>query len=235
MKKEYWKRFFCFCLGAIIFSCISVYAVEYLSAKEISFTPNDSYWDVSNVEEAINSLYEGGGASYDIHGMKLVFDKDVNVVKHIYQEKEIFPIYWYGYYVLHEADPLTSWYESNTRTSFSYQKESVIVNRTLSSGSSQCVGGFTTPYKINLGKYQSFHVLVNNSNLTKARMHFVSRTGSVGSDTSNEANWLFYFPETVSEPTEFIADISNRSGWYYLAISSFCRAGTMDIAAIWLE
>jgi len=235
MKKEFQKRFLFFLFGAFLFGGTIVYASEYLSARDISFTPNNQQWKVSNLEEAINSLYEKKEVNYDIHGMTLAFDEETKRPKYLYQEKEILPIYWYGYSPLDGVEVLTPWYETNTQTSFSYQEESVVVNRSVSVTNSKCVGGFTTPFRINLGKYQSFHLLVNQSNLGNARMHFVSKNGNLGSETSNEVNWLVYLPATVSTPTEFVADISSNSGWYYLSVSSFCRAGTMDIAAIWLE
>ena len=57
MKKIFKSRIFSFILGAVIFSGISVCAYS-LSSNDISFTPENSNWKVSNVEEAINDLYK---------------------------------------------------------------------------------------------------------------------------------------------------------------------------------
>ena len=56
MKKIFKSRIFSFILGAVIFSGISVCAYS-LSSNDISFTPENSNWQVSNVEEAVNDLY----------------------------------------------------------------------------------------------------------------------------------------------------------------------------------
>ena len=46
-----------FILGIILCSGI-VYATSYL-ASDVLYTPNDKTWEVSNVEEVLNSLYDG--------------------------------------------------------------------------------------------------------------------------------------------------------------------------------
>ena len=57
MKMLLKSRIFMFALGAFIFGSISVYAYT-LNANEIQFTPNDSNWNVNNVSDAINNMYE---------------------------------------------------------------------------------------------------------------------------------------------------------------------------------
>lgn len=57
MKKIFKSRIFSFILGAVIFSGISVCAYS-LSSNDISFTPENNNWQVSNVEEAVNDLYD---------------------------------------------------------------------------------------------------------------------------------------------------------------------------------
>jgi len=57
MKKMIGSRVFSFILGALIFSGMTVFAYS-ISSKDISFTPSDSNWEVDNVEDAMNSLYE---------------------------------------------------------------------------------------------------------------------------------------------------------------------------------
>ena len=46
--------------GAIIFSSIGVVAVN-VAANNINFEPSDNSWNVSTVEEALNSLYTASG------------------------------------------------------------------------------------------------------------------------------------------------------------------------------
>jgi len=43
-------------ISGIIFTCVGVYASSYL-ASDISYSPIDSSWEVSNVSEALNDLY----------------------------------------------------------------------------------------------------------------------------------------------------------------------------------
>lgn len=56
LKKLFNSKIFCFLLGGIIFCSITVLATSVL-AKEIVFVPDDTTWEVNNVEDAINSLY----------------------------------------------------------------------------------------------------------------------------------------------------------------------------------
>ena len=46
-----------FILGGLIFGSIGIYAASYY-AKDVSYEPSDASWEVSNVNDAINSLYE---------------------------------------------------------------------------------------------------------------------------------------------------------------------------------
>ena len=45
-------------VGGIVFGSIGVVAATYFSAKDISFTPTNAEWTATNVEEAVNDLYE---------------------------------------------------------------------------------------------------------------------------------------------------------------------------------
>lgn len=79
MKKRNIKDLFTgFILGGVIFSGISVAAVT-LKANQVTYTPNDSSFKVTNVEEAINEMYKltsefssselielGGAGTYDL-------------------------------------------------------------------------------------------------------------------------------------------------------------------------
>ena len=46
-------------VGGIVFGGIGVVASTYFSASQVSFTPSDETWTVTNVEDAINDLYVG--------------------------------------------------------------------------------------------------------------------------------------------------------------------------------
>ena len=73
--KKIINSLFMFILGGIIFGSI-VYATTYY-AKDVAYEPTDASWEVSNVEEALNSLYSmetnnkkmillGSGTSFDL-------------------------------------------------------------------------------------------------------------------------------------------------------------------------
>lgn len=49
--------FFGLITGGILFGGIGVMATTYFSSSDVSFTPTDDSWDVSNVQDAIDSLY----------------------------------------------------------------------------------------------------------------------------------------------------------------------------------
>ena len=50
------KLIISFILGGIIFGSVGIYAASYL-ATDVSYTPTDSSWKVSNVNDALNELY----------------------------------------------------------------------------------------------------------------------------------------------------------------------------------
>lgn len=52
------NKLFYFLLGVLVFSGISVYATTTLLSKNVTFTPQNTNWQVSDVETALNSLYE---------------------------------------------------------------------------------------------------------------------------------------------------------------------------------
>ena len=56
MKKIIQSRVFLVIVCGLLFTSIGVYAANYY-AKDVTYTPGDETWKVSNVNEAINSLY----------------------------------------------------------------------------------------------------------------------------------------------------------------------------------
>ena len=73
---------FGFFIGAVIFSSIGVVAYS-LSAKDISFTPNNSNWQVDNINDAINDLYKSGGGDIEVllqNGYSYTFTEDYSKI-----------------------------------------------------------------------------------------------------------------------------------------------------------
>jgi len=58
MWKMLKSRLFYFMMGAILFSGITAYAATTLLSKDIGFVPDNSSWEVNNVQDALNDLYE---------------------------------------------------------------------------------------------------------------------------------------------------------------------------------
>jgi len=50
-------------LSGALLSGITVYAASTYLSKDVTFTPSNSSWEVSNVEEALNDLYENKSIS----------------------------------------------------------------------------------------------------------------------------------------------------------------------------
>ena len=77
MKKFIRNNIFGFILGGLIFGGIGIYAVSYY-AKDVTYTPGDKTWEVSNVEEALNSLYENKSSSsnltYITEAIKVIYN-----------------------------------------------------------------------------------------------------------------------------------------------------------------
>lgn len=57
LKRVLNNKIFIFVLGILLSSSVAVIAYS-LSSSEISFVPDDNSWEVNNVEDAINSLYD---------------------------------------------------------------------------------------------------------------------------------------------------------------------------------
>ncbi|MBR1416338.1 MAG: hypothetical protein IJ572_00780 [Bacilli bacterium] len=57
MKKIFKNPLFTFIIGTVIFSAVSVLAYSIVSSN-VGFTPKDSSWEVENVSEALDDLYD---------------------------------------------------------------------------------------------------------------------------------------------------------------------------------
>lgn len=76
MKKFIKSRIFSFMLGAVIFGSISVYAYS-LKSSDISFNPENSEWQVTNLEEAVNYLYS----------VSKEYNKEINIPNLYFNDK----------------------------------------------------------------------------------------------------------------------------------------------------
>ena len=57
------KLIIAFILGGIVFGSIGIYATTLYKATDIFYEPSDASWEVSNVNDAINSLYENAASN----------------------------------------------------------------------------------------------------------------------------------------------------------------------------
>ena len=58
MKKVFKNPLFTFILGVVIAASFSVYATVSILSSQVDYNPRDNTWDVNNVEDAINELYQ---------------------------------------------------------------------------------------------------------------------------------------------------------------------------------
>lgn len=78
------KTFIGIIIGGIIFGSIGVGAATLYYSNQVSYTPTDTSWQVSNVDEALNSLYSATADSsslqelVNIMGEKIIFNNVEN-------------------------------------------------------------------------------------------------------------------------------------------------------------
>ena len=58
MKKDSIKLIIAFILGGIFFGAFSVYATIMVVSSNVSYLPRDNEWNVENVEDALDELYD---------------------------------------------------------------------------------------------------------------------------------------------------------------------------------
>lgn len=243
LRKVFNNKFFCFILGGLIFSSVTVYAAI-INAKDVAYEPENTTFKAENVKTALDFLYEhatkgsftGGEMTYVYHDLKIYFDPNTLRVRYEYEGKEVFPIYWYGY--MPNASYMgtfgfTTWNETNSSTSISYQKEKMVVQRSVSTNAWSCVGGITTGYKVNFGSYSKLGVIIEKSTVA-GTFHYAASTGNLGNNLGNEGNGIADFGQ-ISSPQKFRYNISGVSGSYYPALRTWCKGGTIEIGAMWLE
>lgn len=83
MKKYIKSNIFSFILGAVIFSTFSVYATVSILSGQVDYTPRDNEWNVENVEDALDDLYDiaknSGGNTSGFVGYSFDYDYTGNV------------------------------------------------------------------------------------------------------------------------------------------------------------
>jgi len=110
MKKIIGSRVFSFMLGAILFSSVAVYATSTLLSRNVTFTPENSNWNVSNVEDALNDLYNSTNQNEELI---LTFNPGTNVSSFNKFDMRIFLEQYqnkYKYFMVTEAvaDPVVA-------------------------------------------------------------------------------------------------------------------------------
>ena len=63
MKKVFKNPLFTFILGVVIAASFSVYATVSILSSQVDYIPRDSEWNVNNVEDAIDDLYNMASAN----------------------------------------------------------------------------------------------------------------------------------------------------------------------------
>ena len=80
MKKIFKNSLFTFILGAVIFSCLTVYGTEIFYATQVGYTPQiGSFVTATNVQSALDQLYTKVGDTVDLsaYGVSLNSSKKI--------------------------------------------------------------------------------------------------------------------------------------------------------------
>ena len=223
-----------FLLGVIVTLSISVVAYSY-KASDISYTPKDKDKKEKTVQEAINDLKNSSGGSSKVKykNMTIEYDKNSNKFRYYYNDKEIYPIYWYGYIPNSNIiGTFSTWNEANVSPNYTLNDDYLAISHTISSDN-YCVGGVITNYKVNLSDYSSYHAYIKDTNITNYGMQYVSNQGYLGYNYSLNENG--YGTVINENDKEFVTDISGVSGYYFIGFTNRCGAGNLNVNAMWLE
>lgn len=82
IKKIKSNSLFTFILGGLIFGSIGIYGANNYQSNAIEYNPTDTSWEVSNVNEALNSLYKNQKTSK-------IEKYAMNIVKYGYRDCRI--------------------------------------------------------------------------------------------------------------------------------------------------
>ena len=72
MKKFIKNNLLGFILGVLVSGGV-VYAATLIDSKDVTYTPSDSSFDVSNVESALDDLYDKVGNKFDMSNAELIY------------------------------------------------------------------------------------------------------------------------------------------------------------------
>ena len=225
------KILFGIVLGIIVGTATTVVAATYL-ANKISYTPSDSSWNVDNVSDALDYLKENSGKIV-YKGMTISYDKTTNQLKYYYNNKEIYPIYWYGYKGNMFGD-FATWNETNSSASYSLESDYLATTYSRTSGS-YSFAGVETNYMINLKDFNSYHVIVKDNTITGSYMQYVKNLGNLGNNWRANENGYGTLIEEASDNNEYVTDVSGINDTYYIGFTNRGNVGQLNISAMWLE
>lgn len=203
-----------------------------LLADNITYTPNDKNWNVNNVSDSLDYLKENNGKIV-YKGMTISYDKTTNQLKYYYNNKEIYPIYWYGYKGNMFGD-FATWREANVSSSYSLESDYLATTYSITYAS-YCYAVVATNYMINLKDFNSYHVIVKDNTIAGSYMQYVKNIGNLGNNWSANENGYGTKIEEASNNNEYVTDISNIKDSYYVGFTNRCAAGNLNISAMWLE
>ena len=159
-----------------------------------------------------------------------------NQIKFFKNQKEIWPIYWYGLEPIIEMynNNIYYWNETNNIPKIIKNEYSFIYSAYMRISYSQCVGGLATGLPIDLTKYKECHMIIKSCNVS-TQMQVINRIGYRGSDIGLEnMNVILNIPKTDTE-TEYIGNIERFNGAYYLGVQSWNEKTNLEVLAWWLE
>ena len=245
----------------IILAAVTIYALYNSNFIDVSISSTQKYTEAQIKEreeiDSINNKIQGAIIETDdedtvtiskleyealkslktvtYKDMLIIFDEKTHKFKYYYNNKEILPIYWYGFEYVSDG-AMTPWYETNNIPKITKNEQSFIYSAYYTNANAYCVGGLTTSRKINLSNYTKCHMIINSSNVL-TKMQYVSYTGSLGNNyqANENVNLFLNMPAVSGEPVEYVGDISRANGNYYIGLQSWNASTNMDIAAWWLE
>ena len=162
---------------------------------------------------------------------------DNNFFDFYYKEKNIYPVYWYGFEPSMYVELLSVVTEINKTTAIKKQEDSFecISKVTNPDFHYQQQGGFTTSVKINLNKYKKIHIKAEKIE-GDWTLKNITKTGNL---LETEWNVIEVKPIDVIENTdsikEYEIDISNITGEWYIGLVSSTDESYCKINAIWFE
>lgn len=80
-------------ISGVVFTTVGVYAASQILAKDISFTPKNENWEVDNLEDAINDLYNNSDSNIKINVTHIYTELKQSVnYTHTFEEDGIYAV-----------------------------------------------------------------------------------------------------------------------------------------------